>query len=201
MKGLRQERKMRQPRIYAHYRRQRIQDIISISERPKEAEGRIVPGYWEGDFIIGKKQGKRRWFACGTNYKTHASCSLKAKDAFTVRNSFSRAFKHIPDNFKSSLTYDRGMEMSQHKLFTKETNIQVYFADPYSPWQRGANENTNGLIRQYFPKGTDFHSVSTDTLKEAEYRLNSRPRKVLGYYTPLEKFYQLVTGRKIALAT
>jgi IS30 family transposase len=89
--------------------------------------------------------------------------------------------------------------MSEHKLFTEETKIQVYFADPSSPWQRGTNENTNGLIRQYFPKGTDFRKVPFAALKGAEQQLNNRPRKTLGFYTPSEKFHQLVTGRKIAL--
>lgn len=99
------------------------------------------------------------------------------------------------------MTYDRGKEMAQHKLFTEETKIQVYFADPYSPWQRGTNENANGLIRQYFPKGTDFKNVSLAEIQEAERRLNSRPRKVLQYYTPSEKFYELITKQKIALET
>ncbi|PIV47002.1 hypothetical protein COS21_02220 [bacterium (Candidatus Gribaldobacteria) CG02_land_8_20_14_3_00_41_15] len=99
------------------------------------------------------------------------------------------------------MTYDRGTEMAEHKLFTKETKIQVYFADPYSPWQRGTNENTNGLIRQYFPRGTDFNQVPLSVIKEAERRLNSRPRKVLDFYTPSEKFYQLITNQKIALET
>ena len=101
--------------------------------------------------------------------------------------------------FTRGLTYDRGSEMSQHTLFTKDTKIQVYFADPHAPWQRGTNENTNGLIRQYFPKGTDFKVVSRTAIREAEQRLNSRPRKVLEFYTPSEKFYQLITKRKIAL--
>jgi IS30 family transposase len=107
----------------------------------------------------------------------------------------------MPNQFERTLAYDRGSEMSQHKLFTKETKIQAYFADPYSPWQRGMNENTNGLIRQYFPKGTDFNEVSIEAIKEVERRLNSRPRKALAYYTPSEKFYQLITGRKFALET
>lgn len=201
MHGLRQERKMRQPRQYAHHKRQRIQDIISISERPEEAEGRIVPGHWEGDLIV----GKRHMSALGTLVERTTRLTLlvplKKKDAMSVRMAFATAFKRIPEKFKKSLTYDRGSEMSEHKLFTEETDIQVYFADPYSPWQRGTNENTNGLIRQYFPKGTDFNEVSLSAIREAEQRLNSRPRKTLDFYTPSEKFYQLVTGRKIALAT
>ena len=126
---------------------------------------------------------------------------LKEKDALTVSKEMSKAFSKIPRKFKKSLTYDRGMEMSQHKFFTKETKIKVFFADPYSPWQRGTNENTNGLIRQYFPKGTDFSQVSVKEIREAEKRLNNRPRKAIGFYTPLEKFYELTTNQKIAVET
>lgn len=201
MKGLRQERKMRQPRHASHYRRQRIQDIISISERPKEAEDRIVPGHWEGDFIVGKNHTSAIGTLVERTTRLTLLVPLEKKDAFSTRIAFAKAFRRIPEKFKKSLTYDRGSEMSQHKLFTKETNIQVYFADPYSPWQRGTNENTNGLIRQYFPKGTDFNTVPLSAIREAEKRLNSRPRKTLDFHTPSEKFYQLVTGRKIALGT
>jgi transposase, IS30 family len=201
MRGLRRERKHRLSRQAIHYRRQRIQDIVSISERPKEAAGRTVPGHWEGDLIIGKNRESAIGSLVERTSRLALLVPLTAKDAFTVRAVFARAFKCIPEKFKKSLTYDRGSEMSQHKLFTQETNIKVYFADPSSPWQRGTNENTNGLIRQYFPKGTDFRAASLASLKEAERRLNSRPRKILDYYTPSEKFYQLVTGRKIALVT
>jgi IS30 family transposase len=201
MRGLRRERKHRLSRQAVHYRRQRIQDIISISKRPKEAKNRIVPGHWEGDLIMGKKMESAIGTLVERTTRLTLLVPLTEKDAFAVRNSFARAFKRIPEKIKKSLTYDRGSEMSQHKLFTKETNIQVYFADPSAPWQRGTNENTNGLIRQYFPKGTDFRKVPRAALKEAECRLNSRPRKVLDYYTPSEKFYQLVTDRKIALGT
>lgn len=199
MRGLRQERKMRQPRAYAHYRRQRIQDIISISERPKEVEGRIVPGHWEGDLIIGKNQESALGTLVERTTRITLLVPLVARDALSVAEAFTKAFKKLPAKFKGSLTYDRGVEMSQHKLFTKETKVQVYFADPYSPWQRGTNENTNGLIRQYFPKGTDFRNITLNEIKKAESRLNSRPRKVLQFYTPSEKFYELLTGQKIAL--
>lgn len=199
MKGLRQERKMRQSRNAVHYRRQRIQDIVSISERPEEARGRIVPGHWEGDLIVGKSHASAIGTLVERTTRLTLLVPLEKKDALSVRIAFAQAFQRIPAKFKKSLTYDRGSEMSQHKLFTKETKIQVYFADPYSPWQRGTNENTNGLIRQYFPKGTDFNDVSLSAIKEAEQRLNSRPRKALDFYTPSEKFYQLVTGQKIAL--
>lgn len=199
MKGLRQERKMRQPRINVKWRRQKIQDIVSISERPKETEGRTVPGHWEGDLMIGK--GKKS--ALGTLVERTTRLTilvpLEKKDAFSVKEAFQKAFVRIPRKLKKSLTYDRGSEMSAHKLFTKATGIQVYFADPYSPWQRGTNENTNGLIRQYFPKGTDFSLVSLVAIKEAERRLNERPRKTLEFYTPSERFYELITNKKLAL--
>ncbi len=201
MRGLRQERKMRQPRKYSHYRKQRIQDIISISERPKEAEKRIVPGHWEGDLIMGKERKSALGTLVERTTRLTLLVPLKEKDSFAVRNAFARTFKKIPGQFKKTLTYDRGSEMSQHKLFTNDTKIQVYFADPYSPWQRGTNENTNGLIRQYFPKGTDFKKVPVKAIREAERRLNSRPRKTLDYYTPSEKFYELIAGQKIALET
>jgi len=199
MRGLRREQKQRLSRAARYYRRQRIQDMVSISERPKEAQGRIVPGHWEGDLIM----GKGRHSALGTLVERTTRLTLliplTAKDAYTVRRAFAKAFTRIPQKFKKSLTYDRGSEMSQHKLFTKETDIRVFFADPYSPWQRGTNENTNGLIRQYFPKGTDFRDVAQEKISEAERRLNGRPRKALAYYTPAEKFYQLITKRKIVL--
>ena len=199
MKGLRQERKMRLDHKAIHARRQRIQDIISISERPKEVEDRIIPGHWEGDLIVGKLHNS----AIGTLVERTTRLTLLVplidKDAVSVSKAFALAFKRIPKQFAKTLTYDRGTEMAQHKEFTRETKIQVYFADPHSPWQRGTNENTNGLIRQYFPKGTDFKTIPLSAIKEAERRLNSRPRKALGFYTPSERFYELITGQKIAL--
>ena len=199
MKGLRQERKRRLSRAAVHSRRQTIEDIVSITERPKEAEGRIVPGHWEGDLIVGKGHKSAVGTLVERTTRLTLLVPLKEKDAFAVRTAFAKAFKRIPTQFKKTLTYDRGTEMSEHKLFSEETKIQVFFADPYSPWQRGTNENTNGLIRQYFPKGTDFHKVSLGEIREAERRLNSRPRKVLEYMTPSESFYELTTGQKIAI--
>ena len=201
IKGLRRERKMRQPRRYAHHRKQRIQDIISISERPEEVKDRIIPGHWEGDLIVGENHKSALGTLVERTTRLTLLVPLKAKDAFSVRKGFAREFKKIPQQLKKTLTYDRGTEMSEHKIFTKETKIQVFFADPHSPWQRGTNENTNGLIRQYFPKGTDFRTASLTEIKEAERRLNSRPRKALEYYTPSEKFYELITGQKVALET
>jgi len=195
MQGLRRSRKLRQPRKYAHSRKPDITDIISISERPKEVRDRIVPGHWEGDLIVGRNHNSALGTLVERTTRLTLLVPLVGKDAFAVRNAFAKAFKRIPKQFKKTLTYDHGKEMAEHKLFTKETKIQVYFADPYSPWQRGTNENTNGLIRQYFPKGTDFRNVSIAQIQEAEKRLNSRPRKVLEFRTPSEKFYQLITNK------
>lgn len=200
IKGLRHEQKMRQKRINARWKRQRIQDIVSISQRPKETERRTVPGHWEGDLMLGKARGSALGTLVERTTRLTLLVPLEKKDALSVKEAFEKAFARIPTKLKKSLTYDRGSEMSSHKLFTKDTGIQVYFADPYSPWQRGTNENTNGLIRQYFPKGTDFSLVPVAAIKEAERRLNERPRKVLKFYTPSEKFYELITNKKLALA-
>ena len=201
MRELRQERKLRQPRKYAHYRRQGIQDIVSIHERPPEVEDRTVPGHWEGDLIVGPGHASAMGTLVERTTRLTLLVPLKEKDAMSVRKAFARAFLRIPAGMKKSLTYDRGTEMSQHRIFSEAEDISVFFADPYSPWQRGTNENTNGLIRQYFPKGTDFNSVPRSAVREAEQQLNSRPRKTLDYYTPSEQFYSLITGRKVALAT
>jgi IS30 family transposase len=201
MKGLRQRRKWRLSRQNVHDRRQRIPDIISISERPAEVGDRIIPGHWEGDLIVGKQHNSAIGTLVERTTRLTMLVPLKEKDAFSVRTAFAKAFRRIPKRLSKTLTYDRGSEMSEHKLFSEETKIKVFFADPRSPWQRGTNENTNGLIRQYFPKGTDFKQVSIGAIREAERRLNSRPRKVLDFYTPAEKFYQLITKQKIALET
>lgn len=200
MKGLRQERKERYSRANRNYsKRSKIADIISISERPKETEDRTIPGHWEGDLIIGKDQKSAIGTLVERTTRLTLIVPLKDRTAFTVRTAFMKAFKSIPVGFKKSLTYDRGLEMSEHKQFTKETKIQVYFADPHSPWQRGTNENTNGLIRQYFRKGTDFRNITPADLKHVEQRLNSRPRKALNYKTPAETFYELITSKTVEL--
>jgi IS30 family transposase len=199
MASLRLKRKRRLSRTAIHASQRGITDIISISERPAETVDRTVPGHWEGDLIVGKNHLSALGTLVERTTRTTLLVPLKEKDALSVRLAFAKAFKRLPKKFTKSLTYDRGLEMAQHKMFTKETGIQVYFADPYCPWQRGTNENTNGLIRQYFPKGTDFRSVSFAAIAEAERRLNSRPRKVLDFYTPSEKFYELITGQKIAI--
>lgn len=197
---LRRERKLRQNRKHGHERRGQITGAISITERPAEVAERTVPGHWEGDLIMGSKASNS---AMGTLVERVTRylllVPLPAHDAVTVRREFARAVKHLPRHLKRTLTYDRGLEMAEHQLFTRETKIQVYFADPYSPWQRGTNENTNGLLRQYFPKGIDFRTVAPQEIRHVQERLNDRPRKALNFLKPDEIFPRLLTHRNLAL--
>ena len=174
--------------------RGKIPNIVSIHERPKETAERTIPGHWESDLIIGKDHASAIGTLVERTTRTTIIVPLRAKDAPTVRKAFARAVLRLPKEMCISLTHDRGTEMAQHELFTKQTNVQVYFADPYSPWQRGTNENTNGLIRQFFPKGTDFSKVSSRELKHVQKLLNERPRKTLNWKTPKEVFAQLLTN-------
>lgn len=170
-----------------------LADMVSIDERPAEVLDRLIPGHWEGDLMIG---GGRAQTALGTlvERKTRYAIlvPLKNKSSEEVRKKFARAMTRLPKELKLSLTYDQGREMAQHRLFTERTNIQVYFAHPRSPWERGTNENTNGLIRQFFPKGTDFTKISTRKIKWVQKALNQRPRKTLEWRTPEEKMQELL---------
>jgi len=167
-------------------RRIRIKDQVSIDQRPKHIEDRKEIGHWEGDLMIGVKQSS----AIGTLVERKSRFTyiikLKNRKSETVRMGFSKELNKLDEKFKKSLTYDNGLEMAQHKLLTEKTGIQVYFAHPYSSWERGTNENTNGLIRRFFPKGTNFNEIDERRLKEVQNKLNNRPRKVLGYRTPKE---------------
>lgn len=192
MKHLRQERQLRRKRGKMHPKRGHIQDMISIKERPEEVADRTVPGHWEGDLIVGKGRQSALGTLVERTTRTTILVPLKEKNAQAVRKAFAKETRTLPQQMKLSLTYDRGKEMAEHKLFTKETKIQVYFADPYAPWQRGTNENTNGLIRQYFPKGTDFATIPRKEIKVVQSLLNGRPRKVLKWQTPLEVFDNLL---------
>lgn len=191
---LRQKRSTRQRRYRTTEKRGRIPNMISIHERPKEVETRTVPGHWESDLLIGKDHASAMGTLVERTTRTTILVPLKAKDAETVRKAFARVVKRLPKEVMRSLTHDRGSEMSEHELFTKDTNVIVYFADPQSPWQRGTNENTNGLIRQFFPKGTDFNKVGRKEIKYVQKLLNERPREILGWETPKETFAQLLTN-------
>lgn len=170
-----------------------LPEMISIEERPKEVEDRTVPGHWEGDLLIGdmKKQT-----AIGTLVERTTRAlilvPLKNKTAEEVRKAFTREMKTLPKQMRLTLTYDQGREMAQHQLFTKETKIKVYFAHPKSPWERGSNENTNGLLRQFFPKNTNFYNVPRKELKRVQLLMNQRPRKTLNWKTPQEAMYELL---------
>ena len=192
---------LRQQRTYRHQKSKKaentekrgcIPDMVSIEDRPKEIESRIIPGHWEGDLILGKHQ--RSAIGTLTERTTRATIivPLKNKHPETVRKAFAKEIKKLPKEMRLTLTYDQGKEMSLHKLFTKDTKVQVYFAHKSSPWERGTNENTNGLIRQYFPKGTDFNLVNARRIKKVQNLLNDRPRKCLGFRKPNEIFNQLL---------
>ena len=188
---LRQKRKYRGNTRRGTDKRTTIKDPIRIDERPAEVLTREIPGHWEGDLVL----GKNRESAIGTLVERTTRfliiVPLKKRDSTTVRKAFEKEFRKLPDNLKLSLTYDNGTEMAQHKTFTKNSKVKVYFAHPYSPWERPTNENTNGLIRDYFPKGTDFNLVSKKQLKEVQNQLNERPRKTLEYESPLNTISRL----------
>lgn len=195
IQALRQERRYRRKkgvRPDSEEMRGKIADMLSIEERPKEVADRTIPGHWEGDLIMGRYKRTALGTLVERTTRKTILVPLKAKDAESVRHAYARELRALPQNLAKTLTYDQGKEMSQHIRFTIDTGIQVYFAHPGSPWERGTNENTNGLIRQYFPKGTDFSKVSVRTIKRVERELNDRPRKVLSYQKPDEVFNQLV---------
>jgi len=194
IKALRQERKYRrtQKRGNIVEMRGKIADMLSIEERPAEVADRTVPGHWEGDLIIGKQKKSAIGTLVERTTRYTIIVPLKAKDAESVRKAYAKELGRLPAEIAKTLTYDQGKEMSGHKQFTIDTGIQVYFAHPGCPWERGTNENTNGLIRQYFPKGTDFSTVSVRQLKRVQRELNDRPRAVLNYKKPDEVINQLV---------
>lgn len=192
---LRRSRAMRRSRHHTQKtgNHGRISDTTSISERPAIVEDRAVPGHWEGDLLCGSKNSQ-----IATLVERHSRyvmlVKVNGKDTETVVNALIENAQRLPQELYQSLTWDRGKEMAAHKRFTLATDIQVYFCDPQNPWQRGTNENTNGLLRQYFPKGTDLSLYSQDALDKVARRLNERPRKTLGYSTPAECFNQAVAS-------
>ena len=171
----------------------RIVGAVSFGERPGTAEDRAVPGHWEGDLVFGSHNSQ---IATLVERRTRYVMLVKVggKDTVTVVNALIRNARRLPKGLYRSLTWDRGKELAAHQRFTLATDIQVYFCDPRKPWQRGSNENTNGLLRQYLPKGLDLSGISQAKLDTIARRLNERPRKTLGYETPAERHRQCVAS-------
>ena len=192
---LRRSRVMRRSRHHTQKTDQhgRITDTVSISERPASVEDRAVPGHWEGDLLFGSKNSQ-----IATLVERHTRYAMlvkvSGKDTETVINALIKHARKLPEELYKSLTWDRGKEMADHKRFSLATDIQVYFCDPQNPWQRGTNENTNGLLRQYFPKRTDLSGYSQAQLNAVARQLNERPRKTLNFETPAERFHQTVAS-------
>ena len=189
---LRREKKRRGTTRKEGSKQGKIVNAISIDERPQEVKGREIPGHWEGDLVIGKDHKSAIGTLVERTTRTIIIIPLAGTDATGVREAFENEFRTIPTQMKKTMTYDNGKEMSQHEEFTKNTKIQVYFAHPYSPWERPTNENSNMLIRDYFPKGTDFSIISKERIKEVQEQLNTRPRKTLGWRTPKDVFDSLI---------
>jgi IS30 family transposase len=192
---LRSKRRMRRSRHASPSGQSRgqIVDALSIRERPAEAEDRAIPGHWEGDLLSGAQNS---YIATLVERHSRFAMLIKvpSKETAAVIAELSKHVRKLPVTLRRSLTWDRGLEMAKHKEFTVATDVQVYFCDPQSPWQRGTNENTNLLLRQYFPRGTDLSGYSQAQLNQVSLRLNQRPRKTLGFQTPATKLQQSVAS-------
>ena len=193
LQHLRKTRAMRRSRQHTQKtdNHGRITDAVSIRERPASVEERAVPGHWEGDLIMGSNNSQ-----IATLVERHTRyvmlVRVSRKDTETVINALIKHAHKLPRELYKSLTWDRSKEMADHKRFSLDTDIKVYFCDPQSPWQRGSNENTNGLLRQYFPKGMDLSNVHQNRLNAVARRLNERPRETLNFYSPAKKFNECV---------
>jgi IS30 family transposase len=201
---LRTGRAWRRPRGLSGANKSKIPGMVSISERPAEAEDRAVPGHWEGDLILGSNCRS----AIGTLVERQTRYCLLVRlpdghGAETVRDALVASITTLPEHLRRSLTWDQGTELAQHQAITLATDMAIYFCDPHSPWQRGSNENTNGLLRQYFPKGTDLSAHSAEHLAAVAAELNGRPRKTLGFITPAEAMQRLLSDpeKPVVVAT
>lgn len=187
----RKGRKPRNRRLYA--KRERIKNMKSIHERPDHVEARQVPGHWEGDLIIGKNGASAMATLVERSSRYTIVIPIEKRDSQTVTEAFIKELRKFPPHLRKSFTYDQGIEMAYHKELTDQLDMPVFFADPASPWQRGSNENTNGLIREFFPKKTNLNEYSDEEVSKAQDLLNKRPRAVLGFSTPyivMQKFHE-----------
>ena len=195
LEHLRRSRNMRRSRHHTQKtdNHGRIVDTVSISDRPAAVEDRALPGHWEGDLLFGSHNSQ---IATLVERQTRYVMLVKVagKDTASVIDALISNARKLPQELYKSLTWDRGKEMADHKRFTLDTHIQVYFCDPHHPWQRGSNENTNGLLRQYFPTGLDLSAYSQEKLDEVARQLNERPRKTLNYETPAQRFHECVAS-------
>jgi IS30 family transposase len=173
----------------------KLTDMVMISERPPEIEDRAVPGHWEGDLLMGNRQSAAAIATLVERSTRYCQLvALEGTEAERVADALATSITTLPAQLRRSLTWDQGSEMSEHRRFTVESGVEVYFCDPQSPWQRGSNENTNGLLRQYFPKGESLAGVTQERLDEVADKLNRRPRKTLGFATPADKLAELIDG-------
>jgi transposase, IS30 family len=199
---LRTGRALRKPRRQAQARRPRIPNLVELSARPAEAADRAVPGHWEGDLIMGRGNTS----AIGTLVERSTRLCLllhlpHGHDALQVRDRMIETIHTLPQHLRRSLTWDRGTEMARHTDITLATDLAIYFCDPHSPWQRGSNENTNGLLRQYFPKGTDLSVHSAEDLAAVAAELNGRPRKTLDWLTPAQSYTRVLSNQSPVATT
>jgi transposase, IS30 family len=169
-------------------RRGKLCNMTNIKQRPEEVEGRLVPGHWEGDLILGARGASAIGTLVERTTRFLVLVHMPTRKADVVASAFAGALNAIPEPLRQTLTYDQGKEMAEHERLAKSTSMRIYFADPHSPWQRGSNENTNGLLRQYFPKGTPLSGYDQADLDRVANSLNSRPRKTLDFATPSEQF-------------
>ena len=193
VKHLRSQRRQRRPRtVTARNRGGSIPDKVMIAERPDEVDERLVPGHWEGDLIMGRNSGSQVATLVERTTGLVMLGKLANKQAATVADRLQERIGTLPEYLRGSITWDQGTEMADHKDLTIATGVQVYFCDPHAPWQRGSNENTNGLLRQYLPRDADLSKFTQTDLDAIADKLNRRPRKRHGFLTPLEVFNQLV---------
>jgi IS30 family transposase len=199
--ALHQARKARRPRARGTDRRGQIPNMTPVAERPAEVATRTVPGHWEGDLLKGARNGSAVGTLVERTTRLVILVRMEGTDATSAREGFTKKLRHVPAPLRKILTDDRGKEMAEHERLAARLAIRVFFADPYSPWPRGTNEHTNGVLRQYLPKGTDLSGYTQRELNAIAHRLNTRPRRCLNFSTPLEVYAHLRHHSPVALGT